>query len=407
MTQRSYGKLRSALRRSDGVRRLSQQGMSEPEIRRFARTYVRPFFRNPKNLFDFDTGLLVNLLDRLLVFRRNTRLQPQYEHCLDIYRSAEALSPQASMVVCEQSQLAMRAGETTLWSDGALAVPTHGLSLEDLALHEFRTVGGMLESIIKLYLQELLCQVEIGGGQPNPKSEVDTRSLGAVVNELLDKTSLSDLLRPPPWGVRLNQWRNIAQHYLWEVKKATIICSYGTPPRIRTVAISKDELSQLYSTTVDVMHCLVAARTVFLLDRPTPALEIAYGGSLRDEAVVADFVRGASAYGLDVTEFSIDDESAEAVIRDLKEDDAGLRKRFALGTAYALWVFFGRARVMVEYQDSNGTPRLSVTLTDDQCVRIREEGLDSLMDPHELPQIVHWHGNQNPIGSETASCGNE
>ena len=72
-------------------------------------------------------------------------------------------------------------------------------------------------------------------------------SFGQIANELLKNPGFTELYQPGPWGIKINQWRNIAQHtnYRSDESSGLIECKYGEHPNQKTVSLTADGLVDL------------------------------------------------------------------------------------------------------------------------------------------------------------------
>src|SRR5215471_19839451 len=96
--------------------------------------------------------------------------------------------------------------------------------------------------------------------------QVARLKLGNVVNELHDTLSMPDLIVPPPWGIRLNQWRNIAQHH-WSCVRGNLIYGYyGEPPNEQEVRFKRSELLDALRKIYAICEAVSTSRSLFVID---------------------------------------------------------------------------------------------------------------------------------------------
>lgn len=128
------------------------------------------------------------------------------------------------------------------WSLLYLEVDKAELPLEEFRHEVFRNIGAVIESFLFPHLRDLLMQVRLARGTMASYGQVASLKLGNVVNELHDTLGMPDLVAPPPWRIRLNQWRNIGQHHRSCVRGSLIYGYYGEPPNEQEVSFSRNEL---------------------------------------------------------------------------------------------------------------------------------------------------------------------
>jgi hypothetical protein len=160
----------------------------------------------------------------------------------------------------------------------------------------FRTIGDALEGSfqpfvhLRLYAQQL-------GKLSDPAGLCDARTFGDAVAAL----SKSDTIyEPPPWGIGINQWRNIALHNSYRLVGSQIECEYGPPGRRKSLSVTRDEVVAL-ARYVDCSYFIhKVAFEIFTIDN----IDL-----LKDqlpEVEETDFTKDARlAFGLTASGFSI------------------------------------------------------------------------------------------------------
>ena len=141
------------------------------------------------------------------------------------------------------------------------------LSKDNLALDEFafellRTLGVLIESTLQPYIKELYCLLTISAGDVPDIQAVADGDFGSICERL--ETALKDksLLSPEPWGVRVNQWRNIAQHHSFVVRGDSIVATYGRSQARKQVCLSRSELLTLAEELVRRLGALKTSRVI-------------------------------------------------------------------------------------------------------------------------------------------------
>lgn len=107
------------------------------------------------------------------------------------------------------------------------------MNLDEYAFELFRNIGGLIESTLQPYLKEFYCLTCISNGIPVSADTAQNEDFGRVIAKLEKMIPLPNLVAPAPWGLRLNQWRNISQHHTYKVVEDKIVAEYGKslPPK--------------------------------------------------------------------------------------------------------------------------------------------------------------------------------
>lgn len=121
-------------------------------------------------------------------------------------------------------------------------VDKNHLDLDEFAFEIFRGIGSVIESTLQLFLKEFYCLLAISKGDYQNPAEVAALDLGIVVDRSLKMLADADLLAPIPWNVRVNQWRNIAQHQTFTVSGHAINAQYGKGIKAKSIALNREEL---------------------------------------------------------------------------------------------------------------------------------------------------------------------
>jgi hypothetical protein len=116
------------------------------------------------------------------------------------------------------------------------------MALDEYAFELFRNIGALIESTLQPLLKEFYCLACLCDGVPvDPKAALQD-DFGRVAAALEKLISVKELVAPPPWGLRLNQWRNIAQHHTYKIAGDRIVAEYGRSAPPKTVQLARGEL---------------------------------------------------------------------------------------------------------------------------------------------------------------------
>jgi hypothetical protein len=124
----------------------------------------------------------------------------------------------------------------------------------------------LIEACMQPLLRELLIQVRIRRGKINPELGVEDRDLGLVVGEPFDTSGYPELFAPPPRGIRLNQWRNMAQHHKTRVENGLIVGIYGKGSNEKEVKFKRDALFNALKRIFSIFSVIKTAASIFIVD---------------------------------------------------------------------------------------------------------------------------------------------
>ena len=357
---------------------LLKAGFTPAEVKEAIITTLRPHFKNQNTLEELAISVLVPEAITLARLKRYPWAFSGYRKCLDIYNSAHVIAGSESLKSCASWETDIQKGLSQYWSAFQLQSSLYALELEEFALESFRAIGMLIEANIKPHLNDLLNQLRIIKPRPDPSAKLSKMSLGDVVEELINSGDLSELLASPPWHIRLNQWRNIAQHHSFYIESDTVICWYGIEPRVSKICLKKNELKQAIDSICNVFGALKLARTIFFVDnleKMKPFISESEP-NLRAEQVILNFVSAVATQGFKVIDISLTDETASAILQDVTDQDPGRRRFHASQLVYQLWASTERSRVTIEYREKDGTRSLISTVLGEDCKRLTQGNID-------------------------------
>jgi hypothetical protein len=150
-----------------------------------------------------------------------------------------------------------------------------GLHLDEYAFEMFRLIGALLESSIQPFLKELYCLALVANGLPVDPPVISRTDFGRIVEQFEKLLNDPHFVSPPPWNVRLNQWRNIAQHHSYKIDGENIVAHYGKSEPPRQIEISRDELFSVSKELLRRLGAMKSSReltTLNYLDELRPLL---------------------------------------------------------------------------------------------------------------------------------------
>lgn len=190
----------------------------------------------------------------------------------------------------------------------------------------FREIGEMIEGSLQPYMRLLLVMHYISRGKQRPSESVQRKAFGDVTEELLQAGYYDSLYRPKPWGVRINQWRNIAAHSSYRANLTTgmVLCEYGRAGRRKTISLKRDDLVELEKGCHDISYLHKMAFTFFSMDNLQDIIRFSPKVEVSKESLEAYFFESLYTNGFRVVSFDTDEGEMTVDLIDLEsrcEDD--------------------------------------------------------------------------------------
>jgi hypothetical protein len=258
---------------------LAERGMPSAEMRKFVTWAPRSDFQHPEALDLLSDSVIMTSSVRVrAVYGRQSWMRPASAACLAVYRETYRADEPASIQTCEEFAPAIPQGKQRFMTRPK-DDPLHADILPDAVLQQtFRAIGRQIEEAIQQHLRELLEETFVEKGATSKRGSVAGKDLALVVNDLLQFSVVPQtLLMSGAWGIRVNQWRNIAQKATWQLMDGSVKFWHGVPPNHKEVLLTKDEIAIAAGEILNVELVLGAARAVFLFDRAPPLVHLVQG----------------------------------------------------------------------------------------------------------------------------------
>jgi hypothetical protein len=351
---------------------MAEAGMMPAQIKAFIVEVLQPYFSNLDRLEQLAVDVLAPQSINLVRLQGNTWAMNAFEHVWGLYRCASAIDPKAAYQVCADSEPAITDSLAEYWSALYLEEQKVTLDLHDFKYEVLRNIGALVEANIQPLLRDILTQVRIKRGKNPDFADVKRLKLGSVVEELIQTAGIPDLFAPSPWGIRLNQWRNIAQHHRSRVHGAHILGVFGEPPNESEVVFSREELLAALHCLYSVFQVLSLARTLFFIDHLDDIKPLLPETEIRSDVRMMSFTTGVSTQGFQVVDLAMDETTAHATLRDLRETTKE-RLVHASQLLIPLWRNSRSKSVELRYTTSAGEHKMTFSTLGEACRRLDAE----------------------------------
>lgn len=188
------------------------------------------------------------------------------DSCFEIRNNAIRSNRQQSFEIIRYFEPAIRSAQEKYALLVIFEVPKDELTLDEFAFDLIRTIGTLVESNLQPYIKELCCLHAVASGQALDVRSVATEEFGNICEKFEKALSGGTLLTPAPWGVRVNQWRNIAQHHSYVVRGDEVVASYGKATPKKQVALVRSELIYLAQELVQRLGALKSSRVITIVN---------------------------------------------------------------------------------------------------------------------------------------------
>jgi hypothetical protein len=242
-----------------------KKGIKPEEIKAAIIKTLSPYFENKARLDEYSMSWLIAGWVNFSKFKSNKWHLDKFEKCLAFLNQAKKQNIPCYSILADWLH-EFNQGLSRYWSFKKLTRDLKKLENQEFLEESLKLIGQVLEGITKSYIKFLLHISRLLRGKQVTKEEIINLDLGVVVDELIKNTNFAELFCPPPWGLKLSQWRNIAYHHNAKHEANSYVCWYGKEPNRKTLAISRNELLKVLRCIINVYNTFKNVEFVFLFD---------------------------------------------------------------------------------------------------------------------------------------------
>ena len=375
MAEKKYSKIISGIREYTSLLEAFKAGMTPDEVKNDVIHAFSPYFENQEILEDQAIKTLIPEMIEFSMILKDGFALKLFEFALKAHHGAKRQNRESCFVSYLDWIIPKREALSKYWSQVHLEIDKTDLGLEEFAHECLRNIGGVIEGSIKPYSNELLQQIRIFQGTPMTFSEIDRMDLGVVFDELIKFSYPSNFFVVE--NIRLNQWRNIAQHVSVIFKDEQIVCTYGRPENRKQIALNRKTLYAVTQKVFMTLRCLKLASTIFGLDNASEmhsmGLTLSEQIEIRPEAEILNLVAAIASQGFEVIDLQFDRNNAKLVIQDVTKLEPNVRRIHASQFVEVLWMHTSSASVSVDYLELGGIPSLRVVASAELLERAHKD----------------------------------
>ncbi len=292
-------------------------GYTQDDIKDFILSSLHPYFENSEVLNKLAINVLAPEAINLLKLKIEPNSLELFEFVLALYKKAKTINKTESFNICAQSESSIGNAMSHYWSCFYLEVPKPDLSIHEYAHEIFRTIGVIVEACLQPFLRDLLQQLRLVRDKKYEPLEIYSLSLGNVVDELYETIGEKNLMAPSPWRIKINQWRNIAQHHKFIIRENIIIATYGASKNEKVVHLTRQDLMAVLNKIMSIFRAIKLARTIYVVDN-TKEIDFPINSfEIRNEAKIMNFLSAVATQGFQIKKIDINENEVFAKIINL------------------------------------------------------------------------------------------
>jgi len=228
------------------------------------------------------------------------------------------------------------------------------LSAEITAKSVLRDIGDILEGSLQPLARLRLDMQGVAGMRAPSSSPTESMSFGKVIEELALRLTGGDIYCPEPFRLKVNQWRNIANHNSYAIANDTVICTYGKTGNLQEIRCSVTDIIDLGVYINNLYYTHKIAFEIFSIDNREKL------SPYMSEIQITEHTKdGALAYGLVSSGFEIVKIGQKPDVWILGLTDKFKRKegeiKSALQAAAVTYLLLAESATIIAYVNSDGT----------------------------------------------------
>lgn len=365
---------------TEGVRKFSpllhafEAGFTIEQVRAAVFEALHPEFRNSEVLSRYEIDLLTVEATNVSKLKLSPSSYELFRSCTNLRTSLLDLDRDGCARICSAWEQDIAAGLRFYWNSARLEVNKSDLPLDDFAYEAFRNIGSLLEATMLPYLREMAHLQSSLRGEGLDKDAIKSLDFGSVVSRL-ERQFSTNTLRPQPWNVALNQWRNIAQHFAVKSGTELIECKYGKKT-VRTLLLTREDLWNALLGIFSIHLAIRTSHTIFFLDNGDVLARHCKGFERKDSDLQFQFVVGAASQGFEVTSLSVAPEFSAAVLLDCTAGEPTARGIHASQFLLGLWRATKAEKLRIEYVTKTGIRHLVADTLGSHCALVESGAKD-------------------------------
>lgn len=255
-----------AANRAEPYSALYDAGATPDQVKQEIVALLQAYVPNKSRLQELAVSVLAT--DAVCIGKISSRKEWKevLDSCFEIRNNAIRINRQQSFEVISYFEPAIRSAQESYSLLVIFEVPKDELTLDEFAFELIRTIGTLIESNLQPYIKELYCLQAVAAGQALDPRSVAAEDFGNICEKFEKVLSGGSLLTPAPWGVRVNQWRNIAHHHSYVVRGDEVIATYGKATPKKQVTLVRAELLSLAQELVRRLGALKSSRLITVVN---------------------------------------------------------------------------------------------------------------------------------------------
>lgn len=331
----------------------------------------RPFFLNEANLKRYSKDYLIQ--DYVNYTKNNfENLENLILEVISFYRLALSANNEETLKAFAFFQYETVNIGNKYWSMCVLQKDFDLLENDEYVMEAFNLIENVTEILLKSFFSFMVYLNKIRTNKALDFDLVKKMKFGNLYNQLSQTKMFEQLFAILKSDIPINQWRNIACHKDYKYTKGKVYCVYGSNKENQIILQSKEELLDIAKNIYRISQVINYAFKFFTYDNIYEIHEYLDDSSNqvddRDATWHLIFVTELYANGYETIDIKEDDESVQAVLKDMYDTEDIEKRAIQSSIAlYKLWCMTEKDNLAVTYITNNDKQYMRILCKGEIC----------------------------------------
>lgn len=331
----------------------------------------RPFFLNEANLKRYSKDYLIQ---DYVNYTKNSfeNLESLILEVISFYRLALSANNEETLKAFAFFQYETVNIGNKYWSMCVLQKDFDLLENDEYVMEAFNLIENVTEILLKNFFSFMVYLNKIRTNKALDFDLVKKMKFGNLYNQLSQTKMFEQLFAVLKSDIPINQWRNIACHKDYKYTKGKVYCVYGSNKENQIILQSKEELLDIAKNIYRISQVINYAFKFFTYDNIYEIHEYLDDSSNqvddRDATWHLIFVTELYANGYETIDIKEDDESVQAVLKDMYDTEDIEKRAIQSSIAlYKLWCMTEKDNLAVTYVTNNDKQYMRILCKGEIC----------------------------------------
>lgn len=363
-----------------------EAGYFQEDIKEMVIEEFNQFFVNKEILQRNAIEVLLPELVNIIKLKQYGKYYQEFIMCIDIYKRSMNIDRKECFKAFANWSLDINKAISKYWIIYNLDRVREDLTLEEYVEVTFKSIGKLIEGVIKPYSFNILNNIYIIKGKKEKTNTFEKKDLGTLFEEIIQTNMLGELFKiqldtmTGTKQIKLNQLRNIIAHENYEIEGDVINCFIKKKNEvIDSFSISIEQLKKCFNDVYYTLESIKLAYTIFFIDNIDELIKYNPDElNIRIEQLITNAFLGIQSQGFKIIDFIENSTESKLILEDILCSNKKQRMIHSSQFLFRLWEITKAKNNIIEYRDNTGSLKAIFELDSNVCERINNGELEPL-----------------------------